>query len=47
MLTKVSFWFDPLNLETVVRKDKKRQNMEYLKNGKGFAEEIKTIFHNF
>ena len=34
-------------METVERKRKKRQNIEYLKNEKSFVEEIKSIVHNF
>ena len=46
-LEKFLFWSDPLNLETVERKVKNRQNIQYLKNEKSFLEEAKTIFHNF
>ena len=46
-LEKFLFWSNSLNLETVERKGKKRQNIEYLKNEKTFLEEIKTIFQNF
>ena len=46
-LEKFLFWSNSLNLETVERKGKKRQNIEYLKNEKAFLEEIKTIFQNF
>ena len=45
-LEKLLFRSDPLNLETVKRKRKKLQNIQYLKNKKSFLEEIKTIFHN-
>ena len=46
-LERFLFWCDVLNLKTVERKGKKRQNIEYLKNEKSVLEEIKTIFHNF
>ena len=46
-LEKFLFWSDPLNLETVERKGKNWQNIQYPKNKKSFLEEIKTIFHNF
>ena len=44
---KFLFWSDTLNLETVERKGKKRQIIEYLKNENSFLEKIKTKFHNF
>ena len=31
MLRKIPFWFDPLNLETVEKKGKKRQNISRTK----------------
>ena len=40
-LEKLFFWSDPLNLETVERKGKKGQNIQYLKSKKGFLEEMK------
>ena len=43
-LEKFFVWSDPLNLKTVERKEKNRQNIQYLKNKKSFLEEIKTIF---
>ena len=46
-LEKLLFWSDPLNLETLERKGKNRQNIQCLKNRKSFLEEIKSIFHNF
>ena len=46
-LEKFLFWSDPLNLETVERKGKNWQNIQYTKNKKSFLEEIKIIFRNF
>ena len=46
-LEKFLFWSDPLNLETVERKGKNWQNIQYAKNKKSFLEEIKIIFLNF
>ena len=46
-LEKFLFWSDPLNLETVERKGKNLQNIQYPKSEKSFLEEIKSIFHNF
>ena len=44
---KLIFWSDSLNLETVEKKGKKIQNIEYPKSEKSLLEESKTIFHNF
>ena len=38
---------DPFSLETVERKRKKLQKIEYLENEKGLFDKIKRIFHNF
>ena len=46
-LGKFIFESDPLNLETVERKGKNWQTVQYLKNEKSFLEKIKTIFYNF
>ena len=46
-LEKYFFWSDPLNLETVERKGKNWQNIQYAKNKKSFLEVIKIIFRNF
>ena len=46
-LEKFFVWSDPFNLKTVERKEKNRQNIQYLKNKKSFLEEIKTIFTIF
>ena len=44
---KIIFWSDPLNLETVERKGKNWQNIQYTKNKKSFLGVIKIIFRNF
>ena len=46
-LEKFLFCSDPLNLETVQRKGKNWENIQYPKNKKSFLEEIKTIFKIF
>ena len=38
---------DCLNLETVEKKGKELQKIEYLKNEEGVLDKIKSIFHNF
>ena len=38
---------DLLNLESVERKGKKIQKLEYLENEKRFLDEVKNIFYSF
>ena len=44
MLTKISFWFDSLNLETVERKDKKKTKYGISQEWKGLCRGNKNHF---
>ena len=39
--------FEPLNLKTLERNEKKLQKIEYLEDQKSFQDKINIIFHNF